>query len=880
MKISTTFLALLIIVLPRFAWAGTTGKIAGKVVDARTGEPLVGATVEIVDTKLGAITDPNGSYFIIEIPPGTYEVKASYVGYRAVIEKGVQVYIDRTTPVDLSLEESAIQANPVVVTAPEQRIIHDLTATSEQVTAVQIQKLPVESLGDILQLQAGMTTDPNGYLHLRGGRADEIQYIVDGMPVVDPFGNGLAVDVQNNDLQQLEVISGTFNAEYGEAMSGIVNIVTKEGGDRLEGNIEAYTGEYGTSHTNLFYDINDQQPLGERYIQGDLGGPIPMLHDAHFFLSGRATDEPGWLFGRRIHTPEDIGDFSNTNPALWLITYSGDGALVPMNSSQSWSYSAKATYSPFQALKVSYSLTADYSQYQLYDHANKYNPDYIPTYRNTGYNNLLSLTNVLSLSTYQTLRVSYYSTRYSRYVYADPFDPNFLTEIHYDLTVPGNVFNVGGVDNSFQYNKSYTTEAKYDFASQVNEANLVKLGGDLRFIQMKEEDFTVRDDPQTNFQLAIDPLTAFDHNEYDHNPLEGAAYIEDKLEVKDFVMNAGVRYDYFTPRYYVPTNLADPMNEDSLPFDEAYQYVKPKSRFSPRIGIAFPISDVGSLHASFGEFFQLPDLQQVYANPGFKVNGVFQDYIGNADMNPEYTTAYELGIQQELNPQLVLDATAYYKDIRNLSGTALYLTFDQTAYAEYVNNDYGNVWGVTLELRLLRTGLVSSDLNYTYQVAEGNGSDPLEAFYDAQRTQEATRILVPLAWDQTNVLNWELDLTRDDWGVDAISRFVAGNPYTPNVIKFQATNVQLLNLGRHLSQFNVDLEAYKNFKLPLVNLRVFLRVENLLDQTVPSNLPVLTPQDLASHAPEDYLNSLYEYAYNPGSQPMPRLVKLGIRIDY
>lgn len=103
MKISTTFLALLIIVLPRFAWAGTTGKIAGKVVDARTGEPLVGATVEIVDTKLGAITDPNGSYFIIEIPPGTYEVKASYVGYRAVIEKGVQVYIDRTTPVDLSL---------------------------------------------------------------------------------------------------------------------------------------------------------------------------------------------------------------------------------------------------------------------------------------------------------------------------------------------------------------------------------------------------------------------------------------------------------------------------------------------------------------------------------------------------------------------------------------------------------------------------------------------------------------------------------------------------------------------------------------------------------------------------------------------------------
>ncbi len=311
MKNVTLFVAVLsFLIAPEFVFAGTTGKIAGKVVDDKTGEPLIGANVSLLNTQLGASTGLDGSYFIINIPPGTYEVRVTYVGYQTVIEKNVGVDIDRTTTLNFKLSETAIQAQTVVVTAEQPRIIRDLTATSEQVSAAQIDKLPVEGLTDILQLQAGMTQDPQGNLHLRGGRSDEVQYIVDGMPVVSPFGNGLAVDVQNNDLQQLQVISGTFNAEYGQAMSGIVNIVTKEGGDRLSGNVEAYTGEYGTSHTNLFYDINGQQPLGERYVQGNLGGPVPLISNTHFFLSGRVTDEQGWLFGRRIHVPSDFGDFS------------------------------------------------------------------------------------------------------------------------------------------------------------------------------------------------------------------------------------------------------------------------------------------------------------------------------------------------------------------------------------------------------------------------------------------------------------------------------------------------------------------------------------------------------------------------------------------
>ena len=907
MKISTTFLVLLIVVLPQLAWSGTTGKISGKVVDAKTGEPLVGATVAIVNTKLGGTTDVNGSYFVIGITPGTYEVQVSYVGYQTVIEKGVDVYIDRTTPVNFKLSETAIQAKAVVVTAEQPRIIRDLTSTSEQVSAAQIQNLPVEGITDILQLQAGMTQDPGGGLHLRGGRTDEIQYIVDGIPVVDPFGNGLAVDVQNNDIQQLQVISGTFNAEYGQAMSGIVNIVTKDGSDKLEGNVEAYTGQYATTdpvlsadaglpssnltkNTNLYYDINGQQPLGERYAQGELGGPVPLLGQTHFFISGRYADEQGWLFGKRIHNPEDgpVSNLSASNPADYLIVYTGDSALVPMNPSLNWSYSAKITTRPIENLKIAYSHTTDYSQNKYYDHFNMFNPGYDPTYKNWGYNNALILTHTISINTYQTLGLSYYSTKFSRSVYDDPYDPRYPEEIAWQLSIPTGVFNVGGVDNSFLYQKSFTRELKYDLTSQINDANLVKLGFDIRDIKMEYEYFTVNyspNYPSFPFAITIDPTTDFDHDVYNHNPREGAAYIQDKLEVKDFVLNVGLRFDYFNARYYIPTDYGNPMNQTEpgkqpVPFDQAYRYVDPKTQLSPRVGVAFPISDIGSLHASFGEFFQMPDLQQVYTNPGFKVQGIWQSYIGNADINPEATTAYEIGLQQELTPQLVMDVTSYYKDIRNLSGVTFYETFNGISYAEYTNANYGDAWGITLELRLLRTGLLSSDLNYTYQVAEGNGSDPLQAFYDRQNGDESTRILVPLTWDQTHVLNWVLNLDGEDWGMSAISRFASGLPYSPNVLDFIATNPQLLNLARHLPQFNVDFEAYKNFRFGAFGAQVFLRVENLLGQTLQEYYPTLRPIDLITHAPYDYLNSLYSFDYDPGSQPMPRLVKLGVKINY
>ncbi|MGE5499183.1 MAG: carboxypeptidase-like regulatory domain-containing protein, partial [Syntrophothermus sp.] len=287
MKKITPLLILMIAFIPQVLWCGVTGKISGKIVDKKTGEPLFGATISLENTKFGGVSDADGSYYIINIPPGTYSVKATYVGYKSVMEKNVVVNIDRTTKVDFQIESTDLQTGTVEVVAhAEGGIIRDLTTSSQQISSDLIKQMPVESMMDVVALQAGVTKDGGGGIHLRGGRSSEVAYIVDGMPVTNPFGGGLNVTVENNSIQQMEVISGTYNAEYGRAMSGIINIVTKEGTQRFQGNVTAYSGDFLTTHNDLFLNIDKINPFNNRYAEGSFSGPVPFLKNTSFFVSG------------------------------------------------------------------------------------------------------------------------------------------------------------------------------------------------------------------------------------------------------------------------------------------------------------------------------------------------------------------------------------------------------------------------------------------------------------------------------------------------------------------------------------------------------------------------------------------------------------------
>ncbi|HEX2961498.1 MAG TPA: TonB-dependent receptor [Ignavibacteriales bacterium] len=867
--------------------AGTTGKISGRLKDADTGEPLIGATILVTGTALGAVSDAEGYYSIINVLPGTWEVKASFIGYNTVIQKNISVSADRTTRLDFNMKSSLVSTNTVEVIAQKDVIIHDLTSSQSVVGSDQIKTLPVENIGDILSLQAGITTDAGGGMHMRGGRSSEIKYYIDGMAVSNPFSGGLAVDVQNDNVQELQVISGTFNAEYGQAMSGIVNIMTKEGGDKTSATFSAYAGDFLTSHSDMFLNINKINPLSQKYVEGSLSGPVPLLSNkVHYFLSGRYRNEEGYLYGQRIHTPGDTVYFQGQDASKYMEQSSGDSAMVPLSPAMAASFQAKITYNPVTNVKLNYLVIGDNSEYKPYSgtsHANMFNPDYLRTDYLKSLNNLFTITHTINQNFFHQLQLSYYTTRLKIYASENPFDSIFVAGIQPSRTMPNNIFNVGGIDPNFLYRKNDTKAIKYEITGQVDRYNLFKAGIEYRQYQLENENFAVRRDANTNWQLKIDDVTAASHNYYFRKPIEMAAFLQDKIEVEDFIVNVGLRFDYYNSKSKVPVNMTDPHNNLGVDQSVAYRDATAKTQLSPRLGLAFPISDKGNLHVSYGQFFQIPESDRLYENPEFEVEGArFSSFIGNADLEAQRTTVFEIGLQQQVASNLVLNANCYYKDYRGLSGTQFFETYYALEYGQYANADFGNVWGTTISLDLLKTGMLSAAIDYTFQVADGNGSDPKEAFRTAGTEMNknlTTKSLIPLNWDQRHVLNATVTIQGEDWGITSLNKFSSGYPYNPLTDYFPVTNIQLQNQGRFKPEYSMDLRVYKNFTLAGVATSLFLSVQNVFDYTRVERLPQIPIRDLLVHQKYARFNSLYDYRMDPGQQPAPRLVKLGFRVE-
>ena len=315
-------------------------KYPEKLSDASTKEPLIGANIIIEGTNLGAATDFDGNYFIINIPPGTYNIKASLVGYSSVTFTNVKVSVDQTTKIDFELTEESIQLSDVVVTAERSIVRKDLTSTEETVSGENISMLPLEDVSAVVNLQAGVVDG-----HFRGGRSSEVKYMIDGVPVNDAYSGQSSLSAEVNSIEEIQVLTGTFNAEYGEALSGVVNQVTKIAGDKLDGNISFYSGDYISTHKSIFTNINDVNPNDVYNIDGSLSGPVPGFGNfLKFFFSGRYNDDEGSIYGQRIFNPSDSSNFSANNSADWYVGATGDKKYVPMNYSKRLSLQGKLAF--------------------------------------------------------------------------------------------------------------------------------------------------------------------------------------------------------------------------------------------------------------------------------------------------------------------------------------------------------------------------------------------------------------------------------------------------------------------------------------------------------------------------------------------------------
>jgi len=816
-----------------YAHAGTTGKIAGRVIDAETREPLVGVTVMLEGTTLGAATDADGMFVINNIPPGVYTVNVSAVGYQKKQFKNITVSVDFTTKLNVELKQEAVSIAPVVVEAQAPLIRQDLTSSHTTVDATQIRALPVESVTQILITQAGIIQGAGGELHIRGGRSNEIAYTVNGVSIANPFNNSASITIATNAIQELSVVSGTFNAEYGNALSGVVNTVTKEGGESYHGQLTFYTGDHLSTRKDIFFNIDKINPVNHYVSELTLGGPVPFTDKMlSFFVSGRLDDDKGWLYGVREHQPSDFSDFND--PRNWKVQLTGDGKIVPMNPGRDISATGKLTLRPIATIKVNYDVLFSSSDYKVYSHDFKYNPDGRPEYHDTGLLNSLDWTHTLSDKTFYTVKASYNTTRFKQYLYEDSLDSRYQPVEK--LSRPGSTFYFGGTSNYHYYQDAQTISGKFDITSQLSHEHEIKAGVEARFHTLNMEGFTVLRDTLTYLQPTIPSLNSPDHNKYTHKPVQFAAYIQDKMEYESIILNVGLRYDYFNARAKYPTNVFYPDPNDSLippsiDRNTLLADAAPKHQISPRIGISYPITDRGIIHFSYGHFFQMPSFANLYTNSEFE-SALFigEPVFGNANLEPEKTITYEFGLQQQLTDNLAFTLTGFYKDVRDLLALEVTRISGERVYQRFVNKDYGNIKGITFSLTKRRTGndLLALTVDYTFQIAEGNNNNADAFFIDLLSGRQSERTIIFLDWDQTHTLNTTVALGKQgDWNVSFIGRLGTGLPYTP----FVTSNLIGLrpNSARKPSQLTVDLLAEKQFQLGGLHYRVFLKVFNLFD---------------------------------------------------
>lgn len=314
-----------LIILSAAAYAGV-GKITGKVTEKKTGDPALAASIVLthvmqdgketpVPISIGATTDVNGYYVILNVPPGEYTVKTSSIGFSTVITKGIKVEPDRTMRLDLVIEESTVGLNEIVVTAKQEVIKADVSGTQELISADKIAVLPIvrvdEYFGKLKGVQLSSSSDGYG-LVVRGGSIRETDIRLDGNSLQDPRSGNSYLGFNTTSINEIQLITGGFQAKYGGIRSGLLDVKTKDGSR------ERFTASVKTDFT----------PQGQNRFFGR--NPYDIIYDVYagkYAWTGIALDANGFPADKEI--PEEFKDFKG-----WSKTTSGAASLKALDSVQ------------------------------------------------------------------------------------------------------------------------------------------------------------------------------------------------------------------------------------------------------------------------------------------------------------------------------------------------------------------------------------------------------------------------------------------------------------------------------------------------------------------------------------------------------------------
>ncbi len=877
------FIFLLLLGLFSLLLAGNTGKIAGIVTDKKTGEPLAGANVLIKGTNLGASTDVDGSFYILQVPPGTYAVEFEYVGYQKVTIKNIRVQSDLTVRLNVEMQPIALQAEEIVIVAEKPLIQHDITSTRTTSTREELQITPgVENALDVFKLQAGAITNVAPQLitlnsgvrlqvrdeslkdvHIRGGRGGEILYMVDGVPVTHPLYGGRSVlDLNVNDVDEVELLTGGFNAEYGQAQSGVINITTRSGKDYFEGGIEYKTDHwhpfgpsYNTDYVTFF--IGGPEIIN-KYVLSRMGFKLP--GKLNFFVSGNGTI---------TNTEYDNHRTREMRKALGISFKERQNNTGNLNGKLDWIVNPQ--------LKFSLSYHGSWHRWSRFDWLWKNYPDNTVGYGRDTHELSFRFNHTLSKSTFYNLNVGYLQVAYKVSLfgqrppdfwtfYADSLDTIGYNYWDWKRQYPDSVpYYLKGVEaptvdevTGFFTNKGYETywrddltkswSCRFTITSQMNRRNLVKSGfelqyHDLRYIDIQDGGQALSEYGQMVFEhgqqalLPPGPFKEFGQNRWVFytKPIIGGFFVQDKFEHESLIINAGVRLDFLRHSNEVMTEQYRRVWEKNT--GEKARWPRYRYKISPRFGISFPISERTVMFFSYGHFAQLPELQFMYRDP-YSI-----DLIGNPNLDYEQSILYEFGFTNQFARNWAIDIKSYTKDISKQVGTTTLGKEGGQRVNVYDNTGYARARGFELRLTKRYSHYYSGNLTYTIQWATGYSSS---AFDDYIRS--TTNFPKPirerrLSWDVRHQIVLEANMMipkkarihvfgipiPTKWSATLLASLSSGYPYTPGTTDMVEAQT-LENTASGPWTMSADLKLQKWFFLfNQVKMTFYLDIFNLFD---------------------------------------------------
>jgi outer membrane receptor protein involved in Fe transport len=984
------------------AWAGTTGQISGTVRDTKSGEPLGLVSISIPELKRGAVTDAQGNYFIVNLPAGKYTVRASLLGYVPQLRSEVEVFPDFVTKIDFTMESTVLQnVQEVEVKAERPLIQKDVTGTTKFLAGEEIRNQPLRGYQDAVAQQAGVVNfklnidneaNNQNTLIIRGGRPNEVAYYVDGFSQQDPLTGNSTTLINNDAISEVVVQAGGFNAEYGRINSGVVNVVTREGGERYFGSIEGISDLFSVGadrRDNNIYSLA-------------LGGPIaPNFKNGSFYFSGE----------RKYNRDRSPSSFTDQ------VVYSLDPAdntfadgILPSNSSASWSTVGKLSFkpSPLQSLKLG--GTWNKEEWQQYLNAYRFNANHAPRYEDLNYSLYSTWNHSLSNRAYYEVKANYFTTERTRgdgvhfddlEGYARPagnprFDTNESIFWYGDNDVDGNGDPTGAhVFDDLLKRKSRYWGVAVNYSNQVSQNFQLKAGGDFQQHKLRYYNHYFPIQAYGDYNSAYDagePYTdsngngTFDTGEpftdtnivnsndadrygydalgnesddgetfgdtngngtYDRgepyndsngngiydSPLDEAKtpkvaslYVQGKYERLGLVMNAGLRWDYLTPNTKSLRSESTPLDPDALNDSRLQESdledSKVYNRLSPRLGVGFPVSDQTLIHVNYGKFFQQPNLQDLYVSYAFlehkvRTGGYFVGF-GNPNLKPEQTTAYELGFTHTPTENSRIQATAYYKDVKDLVEITN-IPSSPNSFSSYRNRDFATIKGLDLAYTLRRVGFVSMGASYSLSWAMGTGSVSQTQRNIAWTASETPKISTPLAFDQRHKVSANLDFryqkgqgpllgsTRilENAGLNILVNAASGTPYTPTNVYNEVTLAAVATqpIGPLNSRYGpwtvqVDAKLNKTIALGRQSLDVFMWVLNIFDRdnvntvytgsgsaATTNFLDTADGQAFLETNAETYGEEVARERYrlaeqNPNLHGIPRLVRFGARLSF